>query len=174
MLQLANVSKWFVWISTFPFSALVYLATYSQLPPTSAAKISVHILEILQPASSKHIFLGILDPYPICKKILFLLVSISLVSAQSFLLVLAASIFFLSHLPYHLGAVMWKEKWISTMEGLKNNCRLWKYNNFKASPSVHIFRLLVFLNKCRMKLFQVFKFLFKNPLFMLLTLILAL
>lgn len=70
MLQLENVSKLFVWISRFPFSAFVYLTTYSQLPPTSAAKISVRILETLQPASSKLIFLD-LDLYPISKKSYF-------------------------------------------------------------------------------------------------------
>lgn len=72
MFQLANVLKWFAWISRFPFSALFYLATYSQFPPTSAAKIAVHVLEILQLASSKHAFLVRLDPYPISKKSLSL------------------------------------------------------------------------------------------------------
>lgn len=79
MLQLANVSKCFVWILGFPFSALVYLATHSQLPATSAAKISVHIMEILQLARSKQTSLCLPEPYPIFKKI-FLMVSIRLVS----------------------------------------------------------------------------------------------
>lgn len=67
MFQLANMSKWFVWISGFPFSALVYLATYSQTPATSGAKISVHILEILQLARSKYTSLSLPEHYPIFK-----------------------------------------------------------------------------------------------------------
>lgn len=129
MLQLANVSKWFVWISGFPFSALVYLATQSQIPATSAAKISVHILETLQLARSKYTSLLLPEPYPIFKKN-FHRVSIGLVSVWSFLLLLTSFVFSFSHVPHNLGAVMWQEKLISAMEYLKNYCRLWKHSNF--------------------------------------------
>lgn len=65
--------------SRVSISAPVYLAAQLQTPATSVAKISVHVLEILQLARSKHTSLCLAEPYPIFKKI-FHMVSISLVS----------------------------------------------------------------------------------------------
>lgn len=115
-----------------PFSALVYLATYSQLPPTSAAKISVHILEI-----PSWVFLT-----PIHYQNIFLQFQSSLLVHNFFLLVLAASVFFSLSSPAPPGS------------GRRNESLPWNVsktasfgnNHFKASSNGHIFRLLFSTN----------------------------
>lgn len=174
MLQLANVSKWCVWISGFPFSALVYLATDSQIPATSAAKISVHILEILQPARSKH------TSY---------VSSWTLSNIQNnlpygfhqfgwciiFPTILDFWFFPVSPPPPPGSSNTTGEINLSNIRNISKITADFGNSSFKASQNGHMFRFLGFLSfKYRMKTSQVFKFLFKNSFLMLLALVLAL